>query len=68
MCIVVPGKVLEVRGDKALVEFRGKKRGVSLKFLKARKGDYLICMGDVAAEKIPKEKALEILEALDGDK
>jgi len=52
-------------GDSALADFNGK---VSLKFVKAKKDDYVICAGEVVTDVIPKKRALEMLEIFHGNK
>lgn len=68
MCLAIPGKVLNVDKDWALADFNGEKRKVSLKFVNAKKDDYIICAGDVVTDIIPKERALEMLEVFRGNK
>jgi hydrogenase assembly chaperone HypC/HupF len=64
MCFVIPGKIIKIDGDFAIADFAGEKRKISTKFLKVSPGDYVICAGDIAADIIPKEKALKIIEAV----
>jgi len=56
MCLAVPGKVLEIKGNIGIVDFGGVKREV-------RAGDYVIVHTGFAIEKLDEEKAKEILEA-----
>jgi hydrogenase assembly chaperone HypC/HupF len=64
MCLTVPGKVLKVEGDWALVDFLGSKKKISLKYVKAKENDFIIVSGPVAAERISAERAKKMLEAL----
>ena len=68
MCLAIPGKILSLDGDLALADFNGKKKRVSLKFVKAKKDDYVICAGDVVTDVIPKTRALKMLEFFNGNK
>jgi len=68
MCLVIPGRILSMDGDSALADFNGEKRKVSLKFVKAKKDDYVICAGEVVTDVIPKKRALEMLEIFHGNK
>ncbi len=68
MCLAIPGHILSVNGDSALADFNGEKRKVSLKFVKAKKDDYVICAGDIVSDVIPKKRALEMLEVFRGNK
>ncbi|MBU0530071.1 MAG: HypC/HybG/HupF family hydrogenase formation chaperone [Candidatus Aenigmatarchaeota archaeon] len=67
MCLVVPGKVVEVRGSMCTADFAGEKKDVSLQFVDAKQGDYIICAGDVATDKIPEWRAKEMLEIFNAD-
>lgn len=64
MCLTVPGKVLKVDGEWAVADFMGRERKISLKFVKAKPGDYIIASGPVAAERISPQAAKKMLEAL----
>lgn len=64
MCLAVPGKVLEIKGNIGIVDFGGVKREVRLDLLTdVRAGDYVIVHTGFAIEKLDEEKAKEILEA-----
>ena len=62
--MAIPGKVIEVTGETGIADFAGLKKAISLKFTKAKVGEWVICAGDVAAEVIGEEKALEMLGGL----
>ncbi|AMM53578.1 HypC/HybG/HupF family hydrogenase formation chaperone [Pyrococcus kukulkanii] len=64
MCLAVPGKVVEIRGNVGIVDFGGIKREVRLDLLPDIKvGDYVIVHTGFAIEKLDEERAKEILEA-----
>lgn len=65
MCLSVPAKVLEVRGDRAVVTSRGWTREVDASHVKARPGGYLLVQGGVAMMTIDAREAEEILAAWD---
>jgi len=64
MCLAVPGKVIDIEGKTAVVDFGGVKREVRLDLLPDVKvGDYVIVHTGFAIEKLDEKRALEILEA-----
>ncbi|AFL94693.1 hydrogenase expression/formation protein HypC [Thermococcus cleftensis] len=64
MCLAVPGKVVEIQGKTAVVDFGGVRREVRLDLLpEVGIGDYVIVHTGFAIERLDEERALEILEA-----
>ncbi len=68
MCVAVPGKVIEVYEDEALVEFIESKKKVNIALINDVKvGDYLLIHVGIAIEKIDKdegEKTVEIFKSM----
>lgn len=65
MCLGVPAKVLEIRGEKALVDFGGVTREAYITLLDDVKvGDYVMIHTGYAIEKIRPEEAEETLKIL----
>lgn len=63
MCLAVPMKLIEIEGDKGIVELSGVKKEVSLRLLKeVKKGDYLIIHAGFAIERMDEEEAQETLK------
>lgn len=63
MCLSVPGKIIEISGDKAIVDYQGEKREVSTALKKDLKvGDYVIVSAKFVMEIIPEEEALKTIE------
>lgn len=64
MCLAVPGKVIEVRGDKALVDFGGVKREVVLTLLEreVKPGEYVLVHTGYAIQVLDQEEAEETLK------
>jgi|GEM_PF-3083199 len=52
MCIALKGKVLEVKGKEALVDFDGVKRKVNSEFFKVRKRDKVLVFNNIVIERI----------------
>jgi len=64
MCLAVPGKVVEINGNVAVVDFGGVRREARLDLLPdISVGDYVIVHTGFAIEKLERERALEALEA-----
>ncbi|ASJ04141.1 MULTISPECIES: HypC/HybG/HupF family hydrogenase formation chaperone [Thermococcus] len=64
MCLAIPGRVIEIHGKTAVVDFGGVRREVRLDLLpEVGIGDYVIVHTGFAIERLDEERALEILEA-----
>jgi hydrogenase expression/formation protein HypC len=62
MCLAIPAKVLEVRGDIAKVDFgQGVAREVNVMLVEARVGEYVLVHAGYAIEKLDQEAAEESL-------
>ena len=60
MCLAIPGKVLEIEGNNALVDFDGVKRNVVVGLCEGVKiGTYVIVHAGYAIETVNAEEALE---------
>lgn len=68
MCLTVPAKIIEASGEKAIANFNGELREVSTKFVRAEKGDFVICAGGIVMERITEKRAMEMLEIFNADK
>ncbi|MCS7139081.1 MAG: HypC/HybG/HupF family hydrogenase formation chaperone [Candidatus Nezhaarchaeota archaeon] len=64
MCLAVPAKVLEVKGDKAIVDFGGVKREVILSLLSdaVQPGMYVLVHTGYAIQVLDEEEAQETLK------
>ncbi len=63
MCLAIPGKILEVNGDKANVDFNGVKRDVIIALVKDVKvGKYVLVHAGYAIELLNEEEAQETLK------
>ncbi len=66
MCVAVPGKILEIQGQTALVDFNGVKRKVVIGLLsEAKIGMYVIVHAGYAIEVMNEEQARESLNLWD---
>jgi len=65
VCIGVPGQIIEVRSDSAIVELGGLKREVGTQLVDDLKpGDYVLVHAGYAIQKIDEEDAQETLALL----
>ncbi len=62
MCIAMPGKIVEVDGDKAKVDFKGTLVDVHAGLIEAKVGDYALVHAGCAIEVMARDKALELIE------
>ncbi len=64
MCLAVPMKIVELKGDTALVERDGIRRTARVNFLKDPKpGEYVMIHAGFAIERLTEEQAEEDLAA-----
>ena len=63
MCLAIPMKLMEIKGDKGIVELSGVKKEVSLSLLDdVNEGDYLIIHAGFAIQRLDEEEAKETLK------
>lgn len=69
MCLAVPGRVIEVSGDSAVVDMGGRRSTVGLGLLSAGDrpcvGDYVVSHLGMALSRMEEAEALELLEMLE---
>ena len=59
MCVAYPGKVIEVAGDHARVDFTGSRVEVNISMVPVQPGDYVLVHAGMAIQKVqPEEGAL----------
>ncbi len=61
MCIAIPGKVLGLENEEALVDFQGVKKSVKTDILKPQKGAWVLVYSGQVMETISEKRAREIL-------
>lgn len=61
MCLSVPGKIIEIKKDVAVVDYGIEKRKGKLIEKSYSKGDYVIIQGGIVVQKIEKKEAEEAL-------
>lgn len=64
MCLAIPGKVIEIRGSIAIVDYGGVIKEARIDFVpKVKEGDYVIVHTGFAIEKMDEEAAKRSIEA-----
>ena len=65
MCLAVPMKIVEIKGDEGFVESSGLKRKVNLSLLKNPKiGEYILLHAGFAIERVKDKEAKKTLKLL----
>ncbi len=62
MCIAIPGRVMEVNGDQANVDFNGNLVKVNIGLVEPEPGQYVLVHAGCAIEVMSKDKAQEIID------
>ena len=62
MCLAVPGKIIEIQDNTAIVDYDGIKREVSLALIEAKVGDYIVANAGFAIQKINQKEAEESIK------
>ncbi|MHA1721644.1 MAG: HypC/HybG/HupF family hydrogenase formation chaperone [Candidatus Baldrarchaeia archaeon] len=63
MCLAVPARILEVKGDKGIVDFGGIRREINLSLVdNVKVGDYVLVHVGFAIQKLERKEAEEILK------
>lgn len=63
MCLALPGKVVSISGDLAVVDFDGAQKKINLALVDVKKGDFVIVHAGFAIEKLDEKEARETLKA-----
>lgn len=62
MCLAIPGKVVEIKGDKAIIDYGSEKREARLMNPDIKEGDYVAVQNQLILQSIPEKEALESIE------
>jgi len=62
MCLAIPGKVVEIEGDWAKVDYGGVIRKANIAFVDVNVGDYVIVHAGFAIQVMDEEEAQKTLE------
>lgn len=67
MCLAFPGKIKEIKGQNAIVDFGGIEKEINISLLDdAEKGEFVIVHAGFAIEKVSEENKEEIIKLLNG--
>ncbi|MBW1681845.1 MAG: HypC/HybG/HupF family hydrogenase formation chaperone [Deltaproteobacteria bacterium] len=65
MCLAIPARIVEIRGDMGTIDMEGTRRQVSLLLLEdARVNDYVIVHAGFAIHRIDEAEAMESIRIL----
>jgi len=65
MCLSIPAKILEIKNNKAIADFQGKKQEVGTNLVKdIQIGDYAIISNGFIIKKISAQEAEEIFKVI----
>ena len=68
MCLTIPAKILEIKKNKAVADFQGKKQEVDIQLVKdIKKGDFALISNGFIVKKIKPKEAKEILNIIKGE-
>jgi hydrogenase expression/formation protein HypC len=62
MCLAVPGKIVSVNGELAVVDFGGVQRETNVSLVEAKVGDYVIVHAGFAIQIVDEEDAKETIK------
>lgn len=69
MCLAIPGKIIEVKKDKALVDFDGLKKEINISLIDSpQKGDFVIVHTGFAIQKINQKETQKIIKLYEDKK
>ena len=62
MCLAIPGKIVNIEGNQAEVDFGGVIRNVNISLVESTPGDWVVVHAGFAIEKMDEEEAQETLK------
>jgi biotin synthase len=62
MCYTIPGKVFEISGKTAVIDYFGEKRKAINELVNLKVGDYIYAQGGFVINVVPEAEALQVLE------
>lgn len=62
MCLAIPGKIIELKKDEAVIEYPGQTRTAKIIEGDYSVGDYVFVSAKIIVQKIPEKEALESLK------
>jgi len=62
MCLAIPGKILEIKDNIALIDYGDEKREADCSLVKCKVGEYVIVSNKIVIDKVPEKEAIESLK------
>ena len=62
MCLAIPGKIIEIKGDKAIISYGEEKREARILNKEIKIGDYIVVQNKLVLQKIPEKEAKESIK------
>lgn len=62
MCLAVPGKIVSVTGQNALIDFGGVQREANVSLIEPKVGDYVVVHAGFAIQIVDEEEAKETIK------
>ncbi len=64
MCLAIPGKIIRIEKDIAIVDYGSEKRQANMVVGDFSVGDFVIVQGKIVVEKVPAEQVQQWLDLL----
>jgi hydrogenase expression/formation protein HypC len=62
MCLAVPGKIVSISGQNAMIDFGGVQREANVSLIEPRVGDYVVVHAGFAIQVVDEEEARETIK------
>ncbi|HSV42211.1 MAG TPA: HypC/HybG/HupF family hydrogenase formation chaperone [Methanomassiliicoccales archaeon] len=62
MCLAVPGKIMSIDGNNALIDFGGVTREANVSMVEVKAGDYVIIHAGFAIQVVDEDEAKETIQ------
>lgn len=63
MCLAIPGKIIEIKGDTAVIDYGGEQRNANISLIDDLKvGEYVIVNAGFVMQKLPEKQALQSIK------
>jgi len=63
MCLAIPGKIVKIEGEHAMIDYGGASREANISLVDVNVGDYVIVHAGFAIQKLNEKEAKETLKA-----
>jgi len=62
MCLLVPGKIIKIENNKAIIDYDVEKREAGILESVYNEGDYVLVQGGFIVQKVPEKEAVDALK------